>query len=80
MSADFIFFGESFRAVPIAVRASRRTMRVVKQNFAMAIAYNALAVPLAVAGMVTPLIAALAMSGSSILVVANSLRLRWSAQ
>jgi len=74
-AADFVFVQDSLAAVPRAIRASRRTMAVVKQNFALAIGYNVLAVPLAVAGLVTPLVAALAMSLSSLIVVANSLRL-----
>ncbi len=75
-SADFVFLGDSLSALPFAVRASRRTMAVVRQNFGLAIAYNAIAIPLAVAGFVTPLVAAVAMSLSSLIVVANSLRLR----
>jgi Cu2+-exporting ATPase len=79
-AADLVFVQESLLALPRAVRASRRTMAVVRQNFALAIGYNLLAVPLAIAGLVTPLVAAVAMSASSLIVVANSLRLARAAK
>ncbi len=74
-AADFVFLQESLEAVPLALSLSRGAARLIRQNFALAVVYNAIALPAAIFGYVTPLVAALAMSGSSILVVANALRL-----
>lgn len=79
-AADIVFLGDSLAPVPVALSAARRTMKVVRENFVMAIGYNILAVPLAIMGQLTPLVAAIAMSTSSILVVGNALRLRSSAR
>lgn len=80
IAADMVFMGQNLGPVAIAVKAARKTQAVVRQNFALAIGYNVIAVPLALFGMVTPLVAALAMSGSSLIVVANALRLRGVAR
>ncbi len=74
-AADAVFTGEGLMPVALAVRVARMTMRIVRQNFGFSILYNFLAVPLALMGLVTPLVAAIAMSVSSLVVVANSLRL-----
>jgi cation-transporting ATPase V len=63
-------------ALPAAIRLSRHTMRTIHQNFFFAFAYNVLAIPLAAAGMLNPLIAAAAMALSDLTVLGNALRLR----
>ncbi|WP_345719331.1 heavy metal translocating P-type ATPase [Qipengyuania aestuarii] len=74
-AADAVFLSNELMPVALAVTMARRTMRVIRQNFGFAVVYNILAIPLALAGLVTPLIAAVAMSLSSLVVVGNSLRL-----
>jgi Cu2+-exporting ATPase len=76
-AADIVFAVNDLAAVPLAWRMARVARRVVLQNFTLAVGYNVIAVPLAVLGFATPLIAALAMSSSSILVTTNALRLNW---
>jgi Cu2+-exporting ATPase len=74
-SADVIMLGDSLRPVTTALKLSRATLRIVRQNLIWAVIYNVTALPLAVAGMVPPWLAAIGMSASSLVVVLNALRL-----
>ena len=73
-AADVIIIGNRLKPLATAIVAARKARQLMLQNFAFAAVYNAIAIPLAVLGWVTPLLAALFMSGSSIIVTLNALR------
>ncbi len=73
-AADAVFLGDRLAPLLAAIDTARRARRLMRQNLFLAIAYNTVAVPVAILGFASPLIAAVAMSGSSILVTLNALR------
>jgi Cu2+-exporting ATPase len=78
-SAEVVLVRDDLRLLPELVRLSRRTYRIIRENLFWALFYNVVAVPLAVAGVLHPIVAAAAMAASSTFVVANSLRIRRAA-
>ena len=75
--SDVVLLDEKPKSLYEAYRISRRTYRAVKENLGFSLLYNTIAVPFAIAGFVNPLVAALAMSLSSLVVVGNSMRIKW---
>ncbi|HQR30252.1 MAG TPA: HAD-IC family P-type ATPase, partial [Anaeromyxobacteraceae bacterium] len=78
-SAEAVLVRDDLRLVPELVRLSRRTYRIIRENLFWAMIYNVVAVPLAVVGLLHPIVAAAAMAASSTFVVVNSLRIRGGA-
>ena len=76
--ADLVLLSENIEHLSRGVVLASRTLRIIRQNLAWAFVYNLVALPLAMAGFVTPWMAGIGMSGSSLLVVLNSLRLQKS--
>jgi Cu2+-exporting ATPase len=74
-TADVVILSDRVERAATALREARRTLAVIRQNLAWAAAYNAVAIPAAAFGFVTPVVAAVGMSMSSLVVVANALRL-----
>ena len=75
-AADIVLLRDSLAEFPMLLKIARATTRLSRENFAIAAAYNAIAVPVALLGYASPLIAAIAMSASSLTVLANAMRVR----
>ncbi len=75
-SADMVLLGDDLTVLPFSVEMARRTLKIIRQNIGWAIGYNLTALPLAAAGYIQPWMAAIGMSGSSLFVVLNALRLK----
>ena len=73
---DVVLLNDSLSSLDDAVKISRTTFGLIKQNLAISLVYNAITIPLAMAGYVIPLVAAISMSVSSLLVVGNSMRIK----
>jgi len=78
-AADFIFLGNRLSPAAFAWHIAKRSKSLIQQNFGLALIYNMIAIPIAMAGLASPLVAAVAMSTSSIIVTLNALRLRLNA-
>jgi Cu2+-exporting ATPase len=76
VASDIVLLGSTLAPIPDAVQTATKATKRIRENFTIATWYNIIAVPLAIAGLCSPLIAALAMSSSSITVSLNALRLR----
>jgi Cu2+-exporting ATPase len=75
-AAELVLRGGELTSLPLAIAIARRAQRLTRQNIAFSLIYNAAAVPLAITGFVTPLVAALVMASSSLVVTLNALRAR----
>ena len=79
-SADVVLLNSHLNGISHILHIGRLTKKIIKQNLALSLSYNALTIPLAMMGWITPLIAAIAMACSSIFVTLNALRLRTFSQ
>ncbi len=77
-SADIILVNGELDKIPLAAKLSKATLKTIKQNIGISILYNLIMVPLAMSAMITPLIAAISMPISSLIVIGNAARLRWT--
>lgn len=76
-AADIVILRQDLSDIPLALAVAKAAVHLSKQNFAIAAGYNLIAIPVALAGFATPLLAALAMSASSLTVLLNAMRIRW---